>query len=262
MNSDITFVLVGTTHSGNIGAAARAMKNMGFNELRLVDCCAHLTKDAFARSSGADGLLKAAMRFDSLDDAVADCQAVIGTSARDRHLAVPVMSCREVAEEWAQEKLNAGPDADAYGKTAMVFGRERSGLSNEEMDRCTRLLRIPCNPEFSSLNLGAAVQVVAYECAQASNRVSIMALDNGKPAKADTEDQDPTASGEAMQHFYEHLQRVMLNTGFLDPDNPRHLMRRVRRYFERNRPKASELNILRGILSATEKPFPRNKREP
>lgn len=238
----LVFILVGTTHSGNIGAAARAMKNMGFSELRLVDCCSHLTKDALARSSGADGILQQAKRFETLDEAVADCQSVIGTSARDRHLAVPVMACRDVAIELAGEAQGA----NSMLRAAMVFGRERSGLSNEEMDRCTRLLRIPCNPEFSSLNLGAAVQVVAYECAQALQSVSL------NPSLQ----QEVAASGEAMQHFYEHLRRVMVATGFLDPENPKQLMRRIKRYFERNRPTETEINILRGILSATEKPFP------
>ncbi len=247
MNLELVFVLVGTTHSGNIGAAARAIKNMGFAELRLVDCCSHMTKDAFARASGADGILKEAKRFDTLDAAVADCHNVIGSSARDRYIAVPVVACRDVAESLVSDANSAG----GAQRAAMVFGRERTGLSNDEMERCTRLLRIPVNPDFSSLNLGAAVQVVAYECAMAMNSVSM----NSSGVTAAVEPV-PVASGEAMQHFYEHLRRVMINTGFLDADNPRNLMRRIRSYFERNRPTDTELNILRGILSATEKPFP------
>jgi len=253
MNFQLVFVLVGTTHTGNIGAAARAIKNMGFAELRLVDCCAHLTKDALARASGADAVLHNARRYSTLDEAVADCQSVIGTSARDRHLSVPVMACRDVAQEIVAE--SQGTDRDT--RTAMVFGRERSGLSNEEMDRCTRLLRIPCNPDFSSLNLGAAVQVVSYECAQAMRMVTVLS-----PERRDANENEVSASGEAMQHFYDHLYRVMVTTGFLDPDNPKQLMRRIRRYFERNRPSDKEINIFRGILSATEKPFPPKKKEP
>ncbi len=253
MNLQLVFVLVGTTHSGNIGAAARAIKNMGFTELRLVDCCAHLTQDAIARASGANALLQQAIRYQTLDEAVADCQAVIGTSARDRHLSVPVMACRNVAEELVFEAQRTSESIRA----AMVFGRERSGLSNEEMDRCTRLLRIPCNPDFSSLNLGAAVQVVAYECAQALHSFSV-----DTSSLSDTSDDDIGATGEAMQHFYDQLYRIMVNTGFLDPDNPKQLMRRIRRYFERNRPSSKEINIFRGILSATEKPFPPKKKEP
>jgi len=253
MDLQLVFILVGTTHTGNIGAAARAIKNMGYAELRLVDCCSHLTKDALARASGADAVLHQARRYESLDEAVADCQSVIGTSARIRHLSVPVMACRDLAEEMVFDAQRSAKSV----RTAMVFGRERSGLSNEELDRCTRLLRIPCNPDFSSLNLGAAVQVVAYECAQASRSVSVKSADN--PGSSDHE---ISATGEAMQHFYDQLYRIMVATGFLDPENPRQLMRRIRRYFERNRPSEKEINILRGILSATEKPFPPRKKEP
>ena len=252
MNLHLVFVLVGTTHSGNIGAAARAIKNMGYAELRLVDCCAHLTKDALARASGADALLHQAISYRTLDEAVADCQAVIGTSARDRHLSVPVMACRNVAEEIVAQAQRLGNAV----RTAMVFGRERSGLSNDEMDRCTRLLRIPCNPDFSSLNLGAAVQVVAYECSLAEK--SFIVSDQ---SGTNTSDNEINANGEAMQHFYDQLYRIMVNTGFLDPDNPKQLMRRIRRYFERNRPSEKEINIFRGILSATEKPFPPKKKQ-
>jgi len=125
------------------------------------------------------------------------------------------------------------------------------------MDRCTRLLRIPCNPDFSSLNLGAAVQVVAYECALALDSFSVSSANH-----SDTSGSEISASGEAMRHFYDQLYRIMVNTGFLDPDNPKQLMRRIRRYFERNRPSEKEINIFRGILSATEKPFPPNKKAP
>lgn len=253
MEFQLVFVLIGTTHTGNIGAAARAIKNMGFSELRLVDCCSHLTKDAIARASGADGVLKNAQRFDSLDVAVADCNYVYGTSARDRHLSVPVAQCREVAGDIATVAHQSGQPLTV----AMVFGRERSGLSNEEMDRCTRLLRIPCNPDFSSLNLAAAVQVVAYECALAlQNSAKVAPVPEN--SVVDTNEESP-ASSEAMLHFYEHLNRVMVNTGFLDPDNPKQLSRRIKRYFERNRPSHNEINILRGILSATERPHPPKK---
>jgi len=234
---------------------------MGFNHLRLVDCCPHLTKDAIARASGADAILQEAIRFDNLDAAVADCQQVYGTSARDRHLAVPVESCRQIATDLVQSAVTLKRKTTV----AMVFGRERSGLSNEEMDRCTRLLRIPCNPDFSSLNLAAAVQVVAYECAVALAESMVQSGDAHRGDSvnviADTmlETAEEPASGEAMQHFYDHLQRVMMNTGFLNPNNPRQLLRRIRRYFERNRPSQNEVNILRGILSATENPRPPGK---
>jgi len=261
MSVEIVFVMVGTTHTGNLGAAARAMKTMGFSALRLVDTCSHLSDEALARSSGANDVLKQARSFSSLQDAIADCRIVIGTSARARQLAVPLKSCREIASELGE--LAASTEAEHY-RVAMVFGQERSGLSNESLDLCTRLLRIPCNPDFSSLNLGSAVQVVAYELSQ-----GIVSVPQGAPvpmpgkwrgtdANADqpapVDADELPATSEQMEHFFEHLDRVMVNTGFLDPDNPRLLRRKVRRYFESNRPTVNELSMFRGILSATENP--------
>lgn len=265
MSLDIVFIMVGTTHTGNLGAAARAMKTMGFTSMRLVDTCSHLSAEALARSSGANDVLKNAKSFGSLREAIADCRVVIGTSARARQLAVPLKSSREIAAELGE--LAAGDEA-GHSRVAMVFGQERSGLSNESLDLCTRLLRIPCNPEFSSLNLGSAVQVVAYELSQA-----VVSVPQGAPSPrpgkwhgTDTTDAVLTsvdsdeipATSEAMEHFFQHLDRVMVNTGFLDPDNPRLLRRRVRRYFESNRPSATELSLFRGILTATENPRKRS----
>lgn len=260
MKLSIVFVMVGTTHTGNLGAAARAMKTMGFSDLRLVDTCPHMSAEALARSSGANDVLTNAQKFDSLQNAVADCRVVVGTSARARQLAVPLKSCRAIAEELASINKNS---EDKFN-VAMVFGQERSGLSNESLDLCTRLLRIPCNPEFASLNLGSAVQVVAYELSQ-----SLHSVPQGAPARMPgkwkgsdeavpvDECQDPgelPATSEAMEHFFEHLDRIMIDTGFLNPDNPRLLRRRVRRYFESNRPTGNELSLFRGILSATQQP--------
>jgi len=280
MSVEIVFVLVGTTHSGNLGAAARAIKVMGFSKLRLVDTCSHRTDEAIARSSGANDILDNAVCFDDLDAAVADCVSVIGTSARSRNLSVPMLSCREIANEIASEAVEfksgdtaTAEDSDGHVRTiAMVFGHERSGLSNDSLDRCTRLLRIPCNPDFSSLNLGSAVQVVAYELSQALESVPLSAPQRmaGK-WKPSTKERDEIAgesedspdraelpaTSEQMQHFFEHLDRVMISTGFLDPDNPRYLRRRLRRYFESNRPSEDELSLFRGILTSVEKPRPR-----
>ncbi len=244
MPLQLVFVLVGATHPGNIGAAARAMKTMGYTRLRLVNACSHLTRDALARAAGAEQVLSDAVKFESLDAAVADCQHVIGVSARVRYVAVPLQNCRDVADELAVIAQQFSNQDDTV-IVALVFGRERSGLTNDELDRCNRHLRIPCNPDFSSLNLGSAVQVVAYDCALALAAVPQSHASNEMPSNS-----------QAMQHFFEHLQRVMINTGFLDPAKPRHLMRRLRGYFERNRPTEKELNILRGVLSATEQPRP------
>lgn len=260
MSIDIVFVMVGTTHTGNLGASARAMKTMGFSTLRLVDTCPHLSEEALARSSGANDVLKQAKKFASLKDAIADCRVVIGTSARARQLSAPLKSCREIATELAEIAV---ADTD-HRRVAMVFGQERSGLSNESLDLCTRLLRIPCNPDFSSLNLGSAVQVVSYELSQA-----LVSVPQGRPAPMPgkwkgtdvssghepvSDPDELPATSEAMEHFYEHLDRVMVDTGFLDPENPRLLRRKVRRYFESNRPTGNELSLFRGILSATENP--------
>jgi len=192
MNVEIVFVLVGTTHTGNIGAAARAIKVMGFNKLRLVE--------------GANDILENAVCHDSLDAAVADCVAVIGTSARSRNLSVPMLSCREIADEIAV----SAKAADETQTVAMVFGHERSGLSNESLDRCTRLLRIPCNPDFSSLNLGSAVQVVAYELSQALESVPLSPpqrmAGKWKPVSENTDADavaETPATSEQMQHFFE-----------------------------------------------------------
>jgi len=260
----IVFVLVGTSHSGNLGAVARAIKTMGFDQLRLVDTCSPESSEALARASGAQDVLESAARFERLGQAVADCRAVYGASARARGLSVPMLDSREACEELVEGMSGGGVDT-----AAVVFGRERSGLTNEELDLCTRHLHIPSNPAFSSLNLGAAVQVVAYELAQARIRRSPAhgpgvgrdapsAYTLGERSQAgkrsEARETEPPADGAAMEHLFEHLQRVMLATGFLDPANPRHLMRRVRGYFERNRPSDNELAILRGILSATERP--------
>lgn len=271
MSVEIVFVMVGTTHTGNLGAAARAMKTMGFTCLRLVDTCSHLSAEALARSSGANDVLQQAQRFDSLQAAIADCRIVIGTSARARQLAVPLKSCREIATElgeiaagavgYAEANEDSGAEA-VVQRVAMVFGQERSGLSNESLDLCTRLLRIPCNPDFSSLNLGSAVQVVAYELSQAVVSVPQGAPipmpgkwqggDTDQPASKNVD--ELPATSETMEHFFEHLDRVMINTGFLNPENPRLLRRKVRRYFESNRPSSNELALFRGLLTATENP--------
>ena len=262
MSLELVFVMVGTTHTGNLGAAARAMKTMGFTQMRLVDTCSHLSAEALARSSGANDVLKNAQTFDTLEAAIADCRAVVGTSARARQLAVPLQSCRQIATDIGEMAQSADMDQ----KVAMVFGQERSGLSNESLDLCTKLLRIPCNPEFASLNLGSAVQVVAYELSQALESVPQGAPrpmpgkwkgSSSDDAENEAVTQDPDelpATSEAMAHFFDHLDRVMINTGFMDPENPRLLRRRLRRYFESNRPSGNEIAIFRGILSATEKP--------
>ncbi len=233
---NIRIVLSRTSHPGNIGAAARAMKNMGLYDLALVSPAKFPHAEATARASGADDLLATAQVFASLDEAIADCHLVLGASARERSLPWPMTDARQGA-------VRALGESDS-GKVAVVFGNEQAGLSNQELDRCQALLNIPANPDYSSLNLAQAVQVVSYELMMAARA---MAGD-----KVQTLREHPLATSEDLERFYTHLEATLIRIGFLNPDNPRHLMRRLRRLFARAEVDANELNILRGILSEFE----------
>ena len=231
----IRIVLVGTTHPGNIGAVARAMKNMGLSDLRLVCPKYFPHEEATARASGASDLLDRAIVTETLAEALTDCVYVAGTSARSRAINWPCMGPRDCAERMMRESVN--------GPVACVFGPEKTGLHNDDLDLCHTLLTIPTDPGFSSLNLAMAVQVVTYEL-----RVASM-LDEGPTFDVEA----PPASSEEMEYFYTHLEQVLREIDFLDPDNPRHLMRRMRRLFVRARPDKNEVNILRGILRAIDR---------
>ena len=227
----IRFVLFEPTHPGNIGASARAMKTMGFSDLVLVNPAVPIDGEARARSSGALDVLNTARVVDSLADAIHDCGLVVGASARRRKLSWPEFDPRECA---------AAVVNDSRSKpAALVFGTESAGLKNAEMDLCNALVYIPSNPEYNSLNLAMAVQILAYELRWAQG------LDS-KPEDAES----PPASVADMEYFYEHLERILLVSGFLNSDNPRKLMRRLRRLFNRARLDENELNIMRGVLNA------------
>jgi len=231
----IRIVLVGTTHPGNIGAVARAMKNMGLSDLALVNPRSFPHEDATVRASGATDVLDAAKVVATLADALTDCVYVAGASARSRAISWPSIGPRDCAERMLREASG--------GKVAAVFGPEKAGLDNDDLALCHTLLSIPTNPEFSSLNLAMAVQVLTYELRMAST------LDSGPGFENDV----PPATGEEMENFYAHLEQVFLDTGFLKPDNPRFLMRRMRRLFIRARPDKNEANILRGFLTAIDR---------
>lgn len=231
----IRIVLVGTTHPGNIGAVARAMKNMGQSDLALVNPRHFPHEDATARASGATDILDNASVVPTLAEALIDCVYIAGASARSRTINWPSMGPRDCAERMISERQ--------HGKVAAVFGPEKSGLNNDDLDLCHTLLTIPTDPGFSSLNLAMAVQILTYELRVAS------LLDEGPVFETEA----PPASSEEMEHFYAHLENVMKDIGFLDPDNPRHLMRRLRRLFIRTRPDKNEVNILRGILTAVDR---------
>ncbi len=231
----LRIVLVGTTHPGNIGAAARAMKTMCLRRLALVAPQRFPDPDATARASGAEDLLERAGVSPDLDTALVGCRLVVGTSARTRSLRWPEWDPREAAARLVE--------AAAGGEVALVFGRERTGLTNAELERCQALVRIPCNPEFSSLNLAAAVQLMAWEVFTAAQEVLW-----GERY----DDPDPPAPAQALRHLYEHLERTLIALDFLDPENPKRLMRRLRRLCARARPSTREVEILRGILAAVE----------
>jgi tRNA (cytidine32/uridine32-2'-O)-methyltransferase len=233
MIQNVRIVMVHTTHPGNIGGAARAMKNMCLAELVLVGPRDFPCAEATARASGADDVLASARVVDSLADAVSDCRVVIGASARLRSVAWPVVCPREAARLAASE-AGAGP-------VAIVFGRESSGLSNDELDRCTHLVHIPTNPEFSSLNVAMAVQVLSYELMRTA----------GEPSPA-LEENDPVASNAEMEGFFDHLAQALDDIGFTDERRAEKLLRRLRRLFHRAAPDSEEVNILRGILSAAQ----------
>lgn len=228
-------VLVGTTHPGNIGACARAMKNMGITDLALVNPRFFPHEDATARASGADDVLENARVVATLEEAISDCVYVAGASARTRAIDWPSLEPRDCAARLIEESRN--------GNVAAVFGPEKSGLSNADLDHCDTLLTIPANPDFSSLNLAMAVQVITYELRLASETD----VPDGK------EPDVPPATNDELEYFYAHLEQVLTDINFLNPDNPRTLMRRLRRLFIRAHPDKNEVNILRGILTAVER---------
>jgi tRNA (cytidine32/uridine32-2'-O)-methyltransferase len=239
LQEHVRIVLVETSHAGNIGATARAMKNMGLSRLYLVTPQQYPHADATARASGADDVLAQATVCNTLDEALVGCQLVMGASARLRNLTVPLLDPRQCAAQVLNEV--SGGDVEC----ALVFGREHSGLTNDELGRCHHLVHIPTNPEYSSLNLAAAVQVLCYELRMASI---------GGKLETAAGDDEPLASADDMARFYVHLQETLEAIGFLDPENPRIMMQRLRRLFNRTRPNNVEMNILRGILTAAQKP--------
>jgi tRNA (cytidine32/uridine32-2'-O)-methyltransferase len=234
MLRNLRIVLVETTHPGNIGATARAMKNMGLARLYLVKPHRYPSHEAAARAAGADDVLADARVCDSLDQALQGCGVVFGASARSRSIPWPQLDPRQAASRAIL--------ASAAGETAFVFGREHAGLTNLELDRCNYLVTIPTNPEFASLNVAAAVQVLSYE-------LRVAAQEEAPTAVLD----EPLASAEERERFYRHLEQVLLDLEFLNPDNPKHLMRRLRRLFNRVELDCNEVNILRGILTAVER---------
>ena len=236
--SRIRVVLCRPSHPGNIGAAARAMKTMGLADLHLVTPRTFPDPEADARATGAVDLLKRAKIHDSLPGALAGTVLAIAMSARSRDLGPPPGAPREMVERLLAEA--------EQGDVALVFGNESVGLSNEEIQLCQAAVTIPTNPEFSSLNLGAAVQLLCYEIR--------MAAYAGSPPVADrlvTPFASPLATHDELEGLFGHFESVMTETGFLNPAQPGRLMPKLRRLLGRARLEKDEVNILRGILAAT-----------
>ncbi len=245
--NNIRIVLMNTSHPGNIGSAARAMLTMGLTDLYLVNPLHFPDEQANTMASGADSVLEKATVVTELQDAIADCHTVIGTSARDqRSIQWPLMDARACGEFVAERS--------SHSKIAIVFGRESSGLTNEELELCQFLVSIPVNTNFSSLNIASAVQVLSYECA--------VALKNHHQATQPSEKQPELVTTQAMDSFYQHLEATLIDLRYLDPEKPRLIMRKLRSIYGRMQLSTAELKLLRGILSAAQgrKFMPREQR--
>lgn len=230
----ICIVLVEPKHPGNIGATSRAMKNMGLSDLRLVRPQQFPSIEAAARASGAEDVLNAARVYEHFTDAIADCGMVVGTSARPRYLHWEVLEPRECAA-----RVVAAAQIDSV---ALVFGAERMGLTNAELAHCNVLVTIPTHPEYSSLNLAMAVQVVAYE----------VWLANRQASAPEPQREVPLATSSEMERLYAHIEQVLEEIDFRDRTGGGHLMSRIRRLFNRAELDQNEMNILRGILTAVQ----------
>lgn len=239
----VKVVLVGTTHSGNIGSAARAMKVMGLSQMVLVDPQCQVDAQAIALAAGASEIALNAQIYPTLEAAVADCGLVVGTSARSRTLEWPMLEPRECGEKLISE-------ANQHS-VAMVFGRERTGLTNDELQLCHYHVCVPANPEYSSLNLAMAVQLLSYEV-----RMAYLALQQSSQSSTL---QEEYPRHQELERFYAHLEQVIMQTEFISAQQPGQVMNKMRRMFTRARPEAQEINILRGILTSVQKSISRKE---
>ncbi|HGF7547420.1 TPA: tRNA (cytosine(32)/uridine(32)-2'-O)-methyltransferase TrmJ [Vibrio cholerae] len=239
----VKVVLVGTTHSGNIGSAARAMKVMGLSQMVLVDPQCQVDAQAIALAAGASEIALNAQIYPTLEAAVADCGLVVGTSARSRTLEWPMLEPRECGEKLISE-------ANQHS-VAMVFGRERTGLTNDELQLCHYHVCVPANPEYSSLNLAMAVQLLSYEV-----RMAYLALQQSSQSSTL---QEEYPRHQELERFYAHLEQVIMQTEFISAQQPGQVMNKLRRMFTRARPEAQEINILRGILTSVQKSISRKE---
>ena len=236
---NVRIVLCTTSHPGNIGSTARAMKTMGFKHLYLVNPAKYPNEQATALAAGADDVLDNAVVTQTLSEALVGCGFAIGLSARKRYLSHETVNAREAA-------LQASKIAPAQ-PVALVFGTEMSGLTNAELDCCQLLAMIPANPEYSSLNLAMAVQLVCYE-------LRMTVLESSIHAPAGDAEIMPLATNDDLERFYTHLEETLLHIGYLNPNAPKKLFERMRRLYSRARLEKEEVNLLRGVLTLTQEP--------
>ena len=244
--NNIRIVLCATSHPGNIGSAARAMKTMGFTNFYLVTPQHYPDLQATALAAGANDVLDNAIVTSTLSEALVGCAFAIGLSARKRNLSHEIVTPRVAAQQGLQIAQSQ--------QIALVFGTEMSGLSNAELDCCQLLAMIPANPEYSSLSLAMAVQVMCYEM-----RIQALELDTlNNDALGGNKDAVPDgielANNEDLERYYAHLEETLLHIGYLNPAAPKKLFERLRRLYARARLEKEEINLLRGILTLTVTP--------
>lgn len=237
-SDSIKVVLVGTTHPGNIGAAARAIKTMGLRHLDLVSPKEFPSDEAIYRSKAAKDILEKASTYETLLESVKECEVVIGTSARNRKVPWPVLNPKDASKE-----INLAVKNNS--KVAIVFGREDRGLTNEELGLCNLHVHIPTNEDYTSLNLAQAVQIVTYEI-----RMNFL---ESKSLKSNQEWDVELASAEQTERLIGHMDELMKELEFYDTENPRKLLMRVRRFFKRSGIDVMETNIFRGLFSTIQK---------
>jgi len=236
--ANVKIVLVNTSDCRNIGSAARAMKTMGLSQLVLVDPIELPNGQAQALAAGATDVLSNAQVVSTLEEAISDCGLVVGTSARSRTLPWPMLEPRNCGEKLIEEVVDY--------PVALVFGRESSGLTNDELQLCHFHVQIPANPEYSSLNLAMAVQTLSYEV-----RMAYLAAENSVYAAKEDEEEYPVV--DETERMFKHFEDALKATGFIVPSHPGLVMTKLRRFINRARPDMKEVKMWRGILSSVEK---------
>ena len=238
LRKSVTFILVGTSHPGNIGASARAIKTMGFSRMILVSPKEFPSETAFFRAKAATDVLEKIEIFPNLKSAISDFELVIGTSARNRKVPWPMINSKKAAQQIIAITKRGKQ------KIALVFGREDRGLTNEELGLCNLHVHIPASKDYSSLNLAQAVQIIAYE-------IRMQSLSDKKLKEQEWD--VPLAKNEEIENLINHFENLMNELDFYEIDNPRKLLTRMRRFFKRSKIDHLEANVFRGVISSIQK---------